>query len=58
MTDDRDKKRTFESKKRPYHRPRLSVYGDVNNLTRAMDIMGTTKDGGTWGGPFNLPLYS
>lgn len=58
MTDDKHEKRTLESQKRPYHRPRLLVYGDVNNLTRAKDVMGTTKDGATWGGPFKLPLYS
>lgn len=59
MTDRRDKRGQSKSEKRPYHRPRLVIYGDVNTLTRAKDFMSAKLDGATgmiaW---FTVPLRS
>jgi len=38
MTDRHGKPTQSGSGKRPYHRPKLFVYGDVNKLTRAKMI--------------------
>lgn len=41
MTDEHGKGDQSGSKKRPYHRPRLFIYGDVNKLTRASKVNST-----------------
>lgn len=35
--------------RRPYHRPKLTTYGDVRRLTDAVDGVGMS-DGGVYGG--------
>jgi hypothetical protein len=34
------KSRDSKSSKKPYHRPRLLVYGDLRTLTQASTVMG------------------
>jgi hypothetical protein len=59
MSERKDKGKKPRLERRPYHQPRLTIYGDVNRLTRAMDFTSPTADGATgmWG-PFTLPLRS
>ena len=45
MSDRGRKSNQADSGKRPYHRPHLYVYGDVNKLTRATMIVTGNPDG-------------
>lgn len=53
MTDKQDRLDWPRLEKRPYHPPRLYIYGDVNSLTRAKTPWTGTNDGKLIG-PFNL----
>jgi hypothetical protein len=38
-----------KSSKKPYHRPRLVVYGDLRTLTQALGMTGANDGGGMKG---------
>ena len=45
------KRELKESTKKPYETPKLSVYGDVREITRTVGFMGAMDGGGGKGNP-------
>jgi hypothetical protein len=58
MTTNQGNGKSTELEKRPYHRPRLLIYGDVNSLTRAKTLWPTPNPDGKQTPALKLPYYS